>query len=100
MTEQQQIAWLQTADFFGRCLAVPAPRFPIGSEVVLTWLDEFDHAHSDQGQIIGLFIAPAGWLAGWWYVIRFDQLNASPCLRLPHVDECHESNLEIVADPN
>ena len=94
MQHDQCLAGGCMASFVQNSLGLEPPKFPIGSRVSSLWSDENDNLRCDVGYVVGIFPAPKNWTAGWWYVVRLDQIDGCSWLTLPHDDECHESELQ------
>lgn len=83
------------ASFVQNQLGLEPPRFPIGASVRSAWIDETGRQRIDHGLVVGIFPAPAGWLGGWWYVVRLPSIEGCWWLDLPYDDQIHEADLEL-----
>jgi hypothetical protein len=95
MTFEQTLAWELLRDFISSRLGTLPPRYPVGSEVTVSWIDEFGQAREEHGVIVGYFPAPPRWLPGWWYVVRWQSLFYLSGTGVAIEDECHESDLSL-----
>lgn len=81
--------------FVQNSLGLEPPKFAIGDRVRSVWVDGLGGTRIDCGNVVGVFPAPDGFLAGWWYVVRFDVLTGCEWMPRPCDDDIHESDLEL-----
>jgi hypothetical protein len=93
---QRSSCWLNS---FFAIKNIPLPKFYLGQRVRFEYVsDDDDQTYVDRGTVMGLFLAPYGWLEGWWYCVSWEVLPRVTWLSLPHLEEVHEDHLEAIAE--
>jgi len=77
------------------------PQFWFGEAVTAHWFNEENNREMrDSGVIVGIcHQVPEFLVEGWWYAIKFHEIDSCHWLPAGHVDWAHESDLRLVEQP-
>jgi hypothetical protein len=77
---------------------MPWPRFRFGERVSLEYhCPDRQQTFVDVGVVVGMAYGRPDRSPGWWYDIKWVELQSSPRLPLPHFDEAYEDELKAIA---
>lgn len=76
-------------------LSIPRPKFLLGEAVRSHYTNDLGvYLGCDHGIVVGLVWSPPNYASGWWYRVLLHQIETSPHLRTPFLEELHEESLE------
>ena len=90
--------WIDQYRLLDSSQRTPWPRFRFGERVSLEYYcEDRDETFVDVGVVIGMAYGRPDRSPGWWYHIKWVELQSSPRLPLPHFDDAYEDELKAIA---
>lgn len=93
--------WTEQLRLIGSSPEMTRPKFRLNQRVFSDYTAEDTGITSrDFGVVKGLMFNHPDCSPGWWYWVRWDELNSAPWLKVPHYESCHESELFAAPSPS